>query len=238
MKPNFKTPSIDWPYKFQAKLKMAKHPLIQSFYSHELPDKNTPLNEVEFLAIDYETTGLNIDKDEIITIGAVPFTLNRIYLNRARHWTVRPRQKLNEDSVIIHGITHSDIMDAPDLSEIMADVLEIMHGKVMVVHYRKIERELLDKALRRRINEGIEFPVIDTMTLEQLIQHRDSGGLWNWIKGKKPQSVRLGQSRQRYSLPPYTPHHALTDAIATAELFQAQIAHHFSEQDPLHNYWL
>nr|WP_202436541.1 3'-5' exonuclease [Vibrio eleionomae] len=234
----FKTPSVDWPYKFKAKLKVTKHPMLRDFYSAELPAKNTPIGEVEFLAMDFETTGLDTNKDEIITIGMVPFTLNRIYLNRAKHWTIRPRQKLNDDSVVIHGITHSDINNAPDLSEVIEDVLQAMAGKIMVVHYRKIEREMLDKALKRRIKEGIIFPVVDTMELESQIQRYISGGLWNRLKGKKPGSVRLGQSRVRYSLPAYTPHHALTDAIATAELLQAQIAHHFSDKDPLQNYWL
>ncbi|MEF1281994.1 3'-5' exonuclease, partial [Vibrio fortis] len=63
-------------------------------------------------------------------------------------------------------------------------------------------------------------------------------GLWNKLKGKKPGSVRLGQSRRRYHLPDYTPHHALTDAIATAELLQAQIAHHYDASRPLKEFWL
>ncbi len=237
MKRMFQAPSIDWPYKYQNKQSNAKHALLSRFYDASIVDGRTPMDEIEFIAMDFETTGLDADKDEIITIGIVPFTLNRIYLNRAKHWTVRPRQKLDENSVVIHGITHNDIMDAPDLSEIIEEVLDDLSGKIMVVHYRKIEREFLDKALRRRIGEGIEFPVIDTMEIESKIQNRTSGGLWNKLRGKKPESVRLGQSRMRYGLPAYTPHHALTDAIATAELLQAQMAHHFEAQLSVQTLW-
>ncbi|MFC3022858.1 3'-5' exonuclease [Vibrio zhugei] len=235
---SFGAPSIDWPYKFRSKLKLAKYEPLRQFYAATLPEKGTPLREVEFLAMDFETTGLNTDKDEIITIGIVPFSFDRVYLNRARHWTVRPRQKLQDNSVVIHGITHNDIMDAPDLTEIISDVLESMQGKIMVVHFRKIERIMLDKALKRRIKEGIEFPVIDTMEIETRIQRQTSGSFWNRLLGRRPASVRLGQSRLRYNLPPYTAHHALTDAIATAELFQAQMAHHFTPDDPIQNFWL
>ncbi|MCV5689194.1 3'-5' exonuclease, partial [Escherichia coli] len=69
-------------------------------------------------------------------------------------------------------------------------------------------------------------------------QQKRSGSLWERLKGKKPESVRLAQSRRRYGLPDYTPHHALTDAIATAELLQAQIAHHYSEEQPIREFWL
>lgn len=107
-----------------------------------------------------------------------------------------------------------------------------------MVHYRRIEREFLDQALRTRIGEGIEFPVLDTLQIEEDIQQRTSGGLWNKLKGNKPKSLRLAQSRRRYGLPDYTPHHALTDAIATAELLQAQIAHHYQADQPISSLWL
>ncbi|MCG3729090.1 3'-5' exonuclease [Vibrio cincinnatiensis] len=238
MKRIFQAPSIDWPYKYRAKQTVVQTPVLQHFYHAEIANGNTELGEMEFVAMDFETTGLNADKDEIITIGLVPFTLQRIYLNRAKHWTVRPRQKLDEESVIIHGITHSDIMGAPDLSDIIDDLLEQLRGKVVVVHFHKIEREFLDHAFRRRINEGIEFPIIDTMEIEAQIQKKMTAGLWNKLKGKKAQSLRLGQARQRYGLPAYHPHHALTDAIATAELMQAQIAHHYTHQHPVRLFWL
>ncbi|GAL22291.1 DNA polymerase III epsilon subunit [Vibrio maritimus] len=65
------------------------------------------------MAVDFETTGLNPEKDGILSIGLVPFTLSRIKLNQAAHWTVRPKAKLEEESVVIHGITHNDLIDAP-----------------------------------------------------------------------------------------------------------------------------
>ncbi|WP_428772341.1 3'-5' exonuclease [Vibrio sp.] len=231
-------PKIDWPRKFAQLEKISRHPALKQFYQAGLPEPSTPLEEVRFLAIDFETTGLNSNKDDIITIGLVPFNLNRIYLNQAKHWTVRPQQNLAEESVVIHGITHSAVMDAPDLTETFPEILAQMAGTIPVVHYRRIEREFFDRALRNRIQEGIEFPVVDTMAIETQLQHKVAGGLWNRIKGRKPESVRLGRTRTRYGLPPYTPHHALTDAIATAELLQAQVRHNFDSKDTIDQLWL
>ncbi|NLW04889.1 MAG: 3'-5' exonuclease, partial [Pseudomonadaceae bacterium] len=47
----------------------------------------------------------------------------------------------------------------------------------------------------------------------------------------------LAACRERYGLPNYHPHDALTDALATAELLQAQIAHHYSPDTPLKKVW-
>lgn len=231
-------PSIDWPTKFNRKLEVVKNSNLKNYYEGGLPSPDTPLEDVMFLAMDFETTGLDSHNDDIITIGTVPFNLNRIYINQAQHWTVRPRKQLAEESVVIHGITHSDVLDAPDLSNVYQQVLEQMSGKIMVVHYQRIEREFFDSALVARIKEGIEFPVVDTMHIETQLQNKQYGGLFNKLLGKKPESVRLGASRSRYGLPQYTPHHALTDAVATAELLQAQIAHHYDRKTPIRQLWL
>jgi DNA polymerase-3 subunit epsilon len=168
----------------------------------------------------------------------VPFDLNRVYLNQAKHWTLKPHQKIGDESVVIHGITHSDVRQAPDFGVIMDELIQTMSGHIMVVHYRFIERAFLSKELELRVKDGLEFPLLDTLELEALIQHAETGGLWNRLKGKKRQSIRLGKSRTRYGLPAYTPHHALIDAIATAELLQAQIAHHFDSEQPVSDLWL
>ena len=228
----------DWPTFFQTLLNKANDERLKSFYSTPMVSGDTPLSEVPFVALDFETTGLDPKKDEIISIGLVPFTLQRIRCRESAQWTVNPHRPLNEESVIIHGITDSEVENAPDLLKILERVLNALAGKIVVVHYQKIEREFMNQALISRLEEGIHFPVVDTMAIEMAIQQRDHGGLINRLKGNRPGSVRLARSRQRYGLPDYPPHHAMTDALATAELLQAQIAYHFSPDTPISEIWL
>ena len=54
-----------------------------------------------------------------------------------------------------------------------------------------------------------------------------------WMGEKTSPSLRLAHARQRYNLPPYHPHHALTDALAAAELFLAQMADQFTPDTPV-----
>ncbi|PSW16908.1 3'-5' exonuclease [Photobacterium sanctipauli] len=228
----------DWPTFFNTLLGSATDPRLKQFYSTSLPSGDTPLKDVEFVALDFETTGLDPKKDEIISIGIVPFTMKRIRCRDSAQWFVNPHRPLEEESVIIHGITDSEVENAPDLLKILEKVLDSLAGKIVVVHYKNIEREFMNQALQTRLNEGIHFPVIDTLAIESAIQQRDFGGFINRLKGNRPGSVRLGRSRQRYGLPAYQPHHAVTDALATAELLQAQIAYHFSPDTPLSELWL
>jgi len=229
---------LNWSAFLQLKAQNSRDQRLQNFYRSGTYTNDTPLSEVEFVALDFETTGLDPNQNSIISIGLVPFTLQRIFCKKAKKWYVTPQDKLVEESVVIHGITHSDLKGAPDLRRILEELLDQLAGKVVVVHYRRIERDFLDLNLRALIDEGIVFPVIDTMQIEADIQRQKKQGLINWLKRKKPASIRLGNSRLRYNLPAYAPHDALTDAIATAELFQAQVSYHFSSDTTIKDLWL
>ena len=229
---------LNWKAFLQIKAKESKGSRLTHFYDTSTYHSETKLKDIEFVALDFETTGLDADQNSIISIGLVPFTLQRIALRNAKHWFITPEDKLQENSIIIHGITHSDLKGAPDLLRILEQLLDELAGKIVVVHYRRIERDFFDAALRSLINEGIVFPVIDTMQIEADIQQTKPKKFLDWFKYKRPESIRLGGSRTRYNLPTYPPHDALTDAIATAELLQAQVYHHFSPDTPIKKLWL
>lgn len=228
----------DWPQHFAELAATARDARLQAFYAQGAPAGDTPLKDVPMLALDVETTGLDAARDEIVSIGLVPMTLQRIASSASRYWVVRPRAELNPDSVTLHGITHAQIAAAPDFGAIIDALLPALAGRVVVVHCRQIERRFLDLAFRARIGEGIAFPVIDTMELEARL-HRPLPGFFARLFGRKRASVsiRLADSRTRYGLPRYRAHHALTDALATAELLQAQVAHRFDPHTPLRELW-
>lgn len=147
-------PKLSWQQYFELQVNSVKDSRLKHFYQSGVIDPETPLAEVEFVALDFETTGLDIDKDGIISIGLIPFTLQRIYCKQSKHWLVKPRKPLNEDSVVIHGITHSDLSDAPDLRRILDEVLDSLAGKIVVVHYQYIERQFFHRALMNGSTKG------------------------------------------------------------------------------------
>ncbi|MDX1320907.1 MAG: 3'-5' exonuclease [Oceanospirillum sp.] len=230
-------PQPEWPERFRLLAEQAEHPLLKNFYEAGCVDPDTPLDQVSFVAMDFETTGLNPQKNGIVSIGLVPFTLRRIYCSQSQHWILDPGKPLNAESVVIHGITHSDIDDAPDLSRVLPRLLEALKGRIPVVHHRGIEQPFLSAALKARLGEGVVFPVVDTMELEARLHRHHPLGWFARLLGKKPVSIRLADSRTRYNLPFYAPHHALTDALASAELLQAQIADRFNPDDPIRLIW-
>lgn len=237
IRPRQRINQADWAGYMAKRATHAQDPVLKAFFGTALPDPDTPISEVPMVALDMETTGLDERRHAIVSIGLIHFTLERIVLSSRRYWVVNPTRPLNAESIAYHHITHSEISHAPDLDDILGELLDELAGRLVVVHFRNIERPFLDAAVKARRKEGVLFPMIDTMSLEARL-HRQT--LWarfrRWL-GRPTVSIRLNASRQRYGLPTYQGHHALTDALATAELLQAQIAHRYTPDTPLKALW-
>jgi len=231
----------DWPKLFARLESETTDPLLKKFYATRPVAGDTPLSDAPFAALDLETTGLNPETHGIVSIGLVPFTLDRIHCARSFYRVVRPRRPLSEASVAIHRITHRELRRAPDLREILPELLDALAGRIAVVHYRGVERPFLRRAVRERLGEGLEFPLVDTMEIEARIhrgwKNHPAVRFMAELFGRHPQSLRLAQSRARYHLPLYSAHHALVDALASAELFQAQVAYRYNVDTPVGALW-
>ncbi len=228
---------FDWAGHLAKLAERASDPRLQAFYRAGTVSPDTPLDQVPLLALDVETTGLDANQHAIVSLGLLPFNLRRIRCGEALYWVVKPASELSGESVTFHHITHSDIRHAPRMGQILGELLTAMAGKVMVVHYRHIERSFLDQALRQQLGEGLQFPVIDTMQLEARLYPKRQPGWLARLLGRQPVSIRLADSRLRYNLPQYQAHHALTDALATAELLQAQVATRYAVDTPVGELW-
>ncbi|TGG92102.1 3'-5' exonuclease [Natronospirillum operosum] len=227
----------DWSQRLTTLADQAQSPDLQAFYSAGAVAPDTPLEQVPFTALDLETTGIDPEQNSILSIGLVPFSLARIRWGESRQWLVQPETTLSAESVQIHQITHADLAAAPPMSQVLPELLTTLRGQVVVVHYRAIERLFLYHAAQRCYGAGLEFPVVDTMELEARVYRKRVPGFMSRFLGHQPKSIRLADARSRFNLPFYPPHHATVDALASAELLQAQVAWRFSPQTPIRDLW-
>ena len=228
----------DWQASLARRARASNSAELRDFYEAFPSDGEMPVGELPLVAIDLETSGLDPKRHAILSIGILPFTLGRIRLSERRHWVVRPRAGFSGETVVFHGITHTDTELAPEFQSVLPEILQAIRGRIPVVHYHPIEREFLDRAVRRSQGESFRFPVIDTMAIESRRYRHNWRSRLRAIMGRPPVSIRLNDSRIRYGLPPYEGHQAVLDALGTAELLQAQIAHHYSDSTPVGRLWV
>lgn len=190
---------------------------LHAYLSVPFADPAQDVDHCRFVSIDLETSGLNHQTDHILSIGLVEIHHDCVDLSTARHWVIRSDQQLDEDNVVIHQLTDDVIAQGISLSEAMTRLLDLLAGKVLLAHHARIEQGFLSTACQRLYGGPLLMPVVDTLALAQQQLRRRHEVL---TEG----SLRLAALRQHYHLPRYKAHHALNDAIATAELFLAQAA--------------
>lgn len=184
------------------------------------PGDTRSVRDLELLAVDLETTGLNPRQHEVLSIGTVPVRGLSIELAGARRYAVRPTSAAGVgQSATVHGITDDAAAGAAPLDEVLPLVLADLTGRVLLAHHAVIEREFLIAACRRLGHPVPDLTVVDTVRLQRWLLQR---GRWpGHLTGRE---LTLDRARAHLGLPRYAAHEALTDALACAELYLAQVA--------------
>jgi DNA polymerase III subunit epsilon len=190
----------------------AKHPVMLKFLSRPFPEPKAPWDKIEIVSLDFETTGLDPNRHEILSYGKVHIKKGCISLSTSRHELVRSEKLIPEESAVIHHITDDDVREARPLEEVLPDLLHDLGGKVMLVHYKKIEQGFLNAACQKLYGSPFIIPIIDTLVLSQRVLEKRNHSL-------EPNQLRLFNLRDSFDLPAYSAHNALYDAMTTAELF-------------------
>ena len=96
------------------------------------------------VAVDIETTGLVLDEDNIIEIGAVKFNGRRV----EDEWTtlVNPRRPIPTFITQLTGITNNMVRNAPVLAEVMADFMAFVGDAPVVGHNVSFDLSFLQRA--------------------------------------------------------------------------------------------
>jgi len=198
---------------------------LRDFHAVDLPPGGADWRSVEFVALDFETTGSDPRSEDVVSAGWVVVRHGAIELGTAARRLVRPSKPMPERSAVIHAITDDEAARGESLCTVLEDLLGILSGRVLVAHYAAAERGFLEAACRRCFGAGLVLPVVDTLQLARSRFERNGRQL---ARG----DLRLDALRARLGLPDHAMHDALGDALATAELFLAQ-AEHLAAGEPL-----
>ena len=196
---------------------------LADYLSTPFPSKKLNCRETEIIAIDLETTGLDPDKDDILSIGMVSIVDWSVRLSTSWHRIVQVDKAIPGASAVIHQITDDQSAAGLPIEALLPEVLERMAGKPMLVHYSPIEQNFMSAVCRKLYGAPFVTPIIDTLEIAQRVYERRNHLV-------QPGDLRLFNLRPRYNLPQYKAHNALSDALATAELFLAMADNLYAEQ--------
>jgi DNA polymerase III subunit epsilon len=166
-----------------------------------------PWRAATYSIIDVETTGLDLDRDEIVSVGAAQIMHGRI-THDTYYEVARPTQRISEGAACLHALTTDELAAAPPFAEVIPRLREHMSGTVVVAHAAWVERAFLNRALRP-FREVVPHRMVDTAALARALEIVQPSG-------REPSLELLARN---LGVPVHTPHHALGDAMTTAEVF-------------------
>ena len=88
---------------------------------------------MKFAVLDFETTGMSSDKDEIIQTGLAIIdeagTVCSTYSS-----LVRPRKPIPPEITRLTGITNEDVGAAPEIEDMLSDIVPMLQDVILVGH--------------------------------------------------------------------------------------------------------
>jgi len=176
-----------------------------------------PPPENEWVSLDCETTGLNVGKDEIISIGAVRIVGNRIMTSERLELLVRPERGVSAESVKIHRLRERDVAQGLPIEEAMKRLMHFIGSRPLVGYYLEFDVAMLHKAIWPMLGQGLPQTKIEVSALyydykfKQLppYQQQSNANI----------DLRFSTLMKDLDLPLREVHDALNDAVMAALAF-------------------
>ena len=170
------------------------------------PPSHAALAALPAVALDLETTGLDVANDRIVQIGAVAMR-GPVILDEPRIDTlVDPGVPISAESTRIHGIIDSEIRGAPKLAELFEPLAEVLAGRVVIGQNIRFDLAVLRHEAARAGLAWHDPPALDVAHLAGALDR----GLVD---------LGLESLANRYGVTIEERHDALGDSLAAARIF-------------------
>jgi DNA polymerase-3 subunit epsilon len=179
--------------------------------SAPLPVDATALAELPVVVLDTETTGLDSQKDAIVSVGAVRCHGRRLYRSTVLDLLVNPGRRIPARSTAVHGITDAMVAIKPEITALLPEIQSFMGGSVVVGHAIGFDLALLGRTFRAA---GVEWhsPLrLDILLLAAALSPDEEG-------------FEIDDQAARMGINVTGRHTALGDSLVTAEIWVHLIA--------------
>lgn len=167
--------------------------------------------DVEFASLDFEATGLDFDRDTIVSFGVVPVRSGRVVLRDAVHQLIDPHVPPSTRSQKIHELRPQDLAGSPRLAQAREHLRDAIAGRHLLVWFADVEVHFLSAIFGGTVGSWRRR----TIDVRNLAIEADGA----------PRSARaqlgygLSWAAGRLGVPVADPHDALDDALVAAQAF-------------------
>lgn len=197
----------------EAALTPAQQRAIADWRALPSPDLSLPHARSRYVVADVETSGLHMQKDKLISIGAVAVVNGMIDINDAFEVVLRQEVASANENILVHGIGGSaqrEGMAPPDALIAFLDYL----GKAPLVAYHAIfDQAMIERAMEEFLGITLGQTWIDLAWV-----------MPDLFRDHVNQKLALDDWLNLFDIENIQRHNALSDAYATAKLLQVAMA--------------
>ena len=173
------------------------------------------LEDLRFVVLDTETTGLNVKQDNLLSIGGIAIENQSIIIEESLELFVFNDNIVKNDAILIHGILPTDTKEGKQAQVALEEFIQFLDNSVIVAHHTGFDMAMLTKAIQ------VFYPPF------RLYNHDlDTAKMAMKIDGVSPSRQVVDKKRytldalcQRYDIEMVERHTAWGDAYTTALLF-------------------
>lgn len=181
-------------------------------YLHAIENRDKiSIDTTRFVAFDTETTGLDVRKDRILSIGAIGITANSINVADSLERYVN-QERFNEQTVAIHGILKEGKYERISEEEAIKQFIDYIGNSVLIGHHVGFDIAIVNYALKRMGLPKLKNKAFDTGVLYKKTIHKV-----NILSPDK--SYSLDELCKELKIPRADRHKAAGDAFITALAF-------------------
>lgn len=173
------------------------------------PSLSAPILGSRYVVVDVETTGLDLGKDRLISIGAVAVVGGKIALGDSFYVVLQQQAASDKGNILLHGIgTAAQLEGEPPVEALLA-FLEYLGKSPPVAFHVAFDETMIRRALREHLGLNLKHPWLDLAYVMPGLNPplaRRCRALDDWIG--------------RFGIRIDARHNALADVLATAQLFQ------------------
>jgi len=167
--------------------------------------------DTRFVVLDTETTGFDLKKDRMLSIGAIAVKGKSIDVADGFEEYIS-QETFNPKTVKIHGIIQNERIETLTEEEAVKAFLKYVGNSVLVAHHAGFDIGMINQALSRMGLPKLKNKVLDTVNL-----YRETRIISNLINREK--SYSLDEIAETYNIDIKDRHTAAGDAFITAMAF-------------------
>lgn len=118
----------------------------------------------QFIALDFETTGLNHNNDRIVEVAALKYENG--FETEKFVTLINPKMRIPKNSIAVHHITDEMVKEAPDESIVIPQLIAFLSDNLIVGHNINFDIRFLEAAADR-LGLTVQYNYIDTLDISR-----------------------------------------------------------------------